>query len=85
MKKKKKINKNPLIAAILNFLFPGLGFVYLSTPEFVILGSILFFIDLILSIVFITVPLFWLIGFCLSFFWAILGYISAEYVNQRTH
>jgi len=34
--------KNPAIAAVLNFFLPGLGFVYLGSPIFIVTGIALF-------------------------------------------
>jgi len=86
---KKKI-KDPWVAAILNFFFPGLGFIYLGRAEFIVGGLMLFIVDLmgscailVASINPISLAIVWTVVFSLSFLWAVLGYISAEYVNKH--
>lgn len=90
MRRQYKIVKNPWIAAVLNFFFPGLGFVYLGQAEFVLGGIVLFGADLTISCVALAASMdtasfiiVWTVFFSLSFLWAILGYISAEYVNKH--
>ena len=39
--------KNPWIAAILNFLLPGMGFVYLGTPILILAGVTYFLFDFV--------------------------------------
>ena len=78
--------KNPWIAAILNFLIPGIGFIYLGTTPFIIGGAILFVFEiLVVAITWEIVfdPLMMSLSFLFSFFWAALGYVAAEYVNKR--
>ena len=78
--------KNPWAAAILNFLLPGIGFIYLETFEFVIGGTALFLVELIVTVLFWTGvynPTWMTASFLFAFFWAVLGYIGAEYVNRR--
>jgi len=43
--------KNPWIAAILNFLFPGIGFAYIGTTMLVVWGVLFCITDIILTIV----------------------------------
>lgn len=86
-KRRKKI-KNPWLAAILNFLFPGLGFIYLKKLEFVTFGIIVFLVSLAISCAVLANPsillnsITWTVDISLSLLWAVLGYISAEYVNE---
>lgn len=78
--------KNPWIAAILNFLIPGIGFIYLGTTPFIIGGAVLFiFVILETAITWSTIldPLTIALSFLFAFFWATLGYVAAEYVNKH--
>jgi len=77
--------KNPWIAAILNFLFQGIGFIYLETTPFIVIGSVLFLYTLIgTAITWSTLlnPLTVVSTFVSAFIWAALGYVCAEYVNK---
>jgi hypothetical protein len=42
--------KNPAITAVLNFFLPGLGFTYLGSPFFIVVG-IAFFVLIVAAIV----------------------------------
>lgn len=78
--------KNPWITAILNFLIPGIGFIYLGTTPFVIGGAVLFIFGILeTAITWSTIldPLTIALSFLFAFFWAALGYIAAEYVNKH--
>jgi len=78
--------KNPWVAAILNFFFPGIGFIYLGTTLFIIVGVILFSIELFLSIVLFPLlftPIVLSASLMGSVFWAALGYVAAEHVNKQ--
>lgn len=76
--------KNPLIVATLNFLIPGIGFIYLGTAPFIIGGFVLFIATIIVTgltwnIFDSFVMLLSLVFACL---WAILGLIATDYVNK---
>jgi hypothetical protein len=72
--------KNPWIAAILNLLFPGIGFAYLGSAPLIICGIILFISDLGISIIYYkhTVgmasrPSYWV--------WSVLGALSLAVIT----
>jgi|GEM_PF-1114547 len=72
--------KNPWIAAILNFVFPGIGFAYLGSTAFILAGIILFISDLAIEIIYYkhTVgmasrPSYWV--------WSILGVLSLAVIT----
>jgi uncharacterized protein YacL len=82
--------KNPWITAILNFLFYGLGFIYIGTVKYIAIGSILFIIGILLTT--ILYPLFFdlylftlimMISISLSIFFAVLGYVITEKYNEE--
>ena len=45
-------NKNPWVAAILNFLFPGMGFAYLGSTALILAGIVLFVSDFAITIIY---------------------------------
>jgi hypothetical protein len=77
-------HKNPWIAAILNFLLPGLGFLYCGTTTLVIGGALL----LIMSLVSTLTSSQWLkpdtilLSLVESVALGVLGYGAAEIVNR---
>jgi len=78
--------KNPWVAAALNFLIPGIGFIYLGTTPFIIGGAVLFIFGILeTAITWSTIldPLTLTLSFLFAFFWAALGYVATEYVNKR--
>ncbi len=44
--------KNPWLAAILNFLFPGIGFAYLGSVPLIIAGIVLFISYVVIEIIY---------------------------------
>jgi len=44
--------KNPWLAAILNLLFPGIGFAYLGSTALILAGIVLFISDLAIGIIY---------------------------------
>jgi len=82
--------KNPWVTAILNFLFPGLGFIYIGTTEYIAIGSILFIIDIFSTIIlfplifhYIYYMVITIISISLGIFFATLGYIATEKYNEK--
>lgn len=81
--------KDPWLTAILNFLFGGLGFVYLGTPVLVGVGFLLFIIEILEVIVALSVRRsvdlwpFLLIGLVNAIALATLGYVATDYVNRQ--
>lgn len=72
--------KNPWLAAILNLLFPGIGFVYLGSTALIVGGMVLFISDFAISIIYYkhTVgmagrPSYWV--------WSILGALSLAVIT----
>jgi hypothetical protein len=78
------MKKNPVIASILNFFLPGIGFTYIGTPLLIFGGILLFICDLIISFLddWTDVKV-WLLGFFGNFSYAILGYGIAEIYNKK--
>jgi len=44
--------KNPWLAAILNFFFPGIGFAYLGSTALIVAGIVLFVSDLVIAVIY---------------------------------
>ncbi len=72
--------KNPWVAAILNLLFPGIGFAYLGSAALILAGIILFISDLGIEIIYYkhTVgmasnPSYWV--------WSVLGALSLAVIT----
>jgi len=78
--------KSPAVTAILNFLIPGLGFVYIGTTLFVIGGLVEIFFSIIEAGLLLVYPVpaaLWLLSLGAAFAWAILGYGAAESFNGK--
>jgi len=82
--------KNPWIAAILNFLFSGLGFVYLWTPLYILGGLTYFLFSLLGWAAILSYPelypqlaWMWVLSLGSGLAWAILGYEAAESINRN--
>jgi len=72
--------KNPWVAAILNLLFPGIGFAYLGSAALILAGIVLFISGLAIEIIYYkhTVgmasrPSYWV--------WSILGALSLAVIT----
>jgi len=72
--------KNPWVAAILNLIFPGIGFAYLGSAPLILGGIVLFISDLYIGIIYYrhTVgmaqrPSYWV--------WSILGALSLAVIT----
>jgi small-conductance mechanosensitive channel len=72
--------KNPWVAAILNFFFPGIGFAYLGSTALIVGGMVLFISDFAISIIYYkhTVgmagrPSYWV--------WSILGALALAVIT----
>ena len=72
--------KNPWVAAILNFVFPGIGFAYLGSAALILAGIVLFISDLAIGIIYYkhTVgmasrPSYWV--------WSVLGALSLAIIT----
>jgi len=80
--------KNPWVAAVLNFLMAGVGFIYLEDEVFVLVGVVLFaegLVNTFLALAFASIlePLTVLLSLLFGVLWGGVGYISAEFVNER--
>ena len=72
--------KNPWVAAILNLIFPGIGFAYLGSAVLILSGIVLFISDFAIGIIYYkhTVgmasrPSYWV--------WSILGSLSLAVIT----
>jgi hypothetical protein len=72
--------KNPWVAAILNLIFPGIGFAYLGSTALIVSGIVLFISDFAIGIIYYkhTVgmasrPSYWV--------WSILGALSLAIIT----
>ncbi len=79
----KLLKKKPWVTAVLNFLLPGLGYVYVGK-------RVGFGIGLILSSLILwgvslgdLPPVVWIDGIIIAFLFAYDGYKTAEEVNKR--
>ena len=78
--------KNPWVAAILNFFFPGIGFVYLSRPVFIVAGLVLIISgigDTVIYWEYLYEPYTILLSIGFGIGWALAGGLAAEYVNRQ--
>jgi uncharacterized protein YacL len=79
-----KKSKNPLIAAILNFILYGLGYVYAGKRVGFGIGLLLTSVLLYWGISFNDLPVVvWIDSIIISFLLAYDGYRTAEEVNQE--
>ena len=82
--------KNPWVAAILNFIFPGIGFAYLGTSVLVVFGIALFISNLVIQIIYYqhTVgmaerPLFWVFSGVAELSLAAITFAVAQTFNKK--
>lgn len=79
-----KPKKNPWAVAILNFLLPGLGYVYVGKRVGFGIGLIISSIILLPSVILTEMPpIIWLDGLIMCILFAYDGYKTAEEVNKR--
>ena len=78
--------KSRVTAGVLNFFIPGMGFVYLGGPVFILSGILVFVTDIVNTI------LFWdkffelsmvIAGLVINVGWAVAGDLGAQYVNKE--
>ena len=78
-----KENKNPIAAALLNFVLPGLGYVYTGKRMGFGIGLILSSIILYSGFSLADIPMIvWIDAFVLDILFAYDGYKTAEEVNK---
>ena len=76
--------KNPWIVAILNFLIPGTGFLYLGKRNYLIIGIMLILITFVYTTVFYSTSTIIFIGESIwNALWAILGYFITKKANNE--
>ncbi len=82
--------KNPWVAAILNFIFPGIGFAYLGSSVLVVFGIALFISNLVIQIIYYqhTVgmaerPLFWVFSGVAELSLAVITFVVAQTFNKK--
>jgi hypothetical protein len=82
-------NKNPWLAAILNFIFPGIGFAYLGTAVLIISGIVLFMSNVVIQVIYYqhTVgmaerPVFWVFTGLTELSLAVITFAFAKVFNK---
>lgn len=78
--------KNPWVAAVLNFFFPGIGFVYLGRPVFIVAGLVLIISGIVDTVIFwehLFEPYIISLSLMFGIGWAFAGGLAAEYVNRQ--
>lgn len=82
--------KNPWVAAILNFIFPGIGFAYLGSSVLVVFGIALFISNIVIQIIYYqhTVgmadrPAFWIFSGVAELSLAVITFVVARTFNKK--
>ena len=82
--------KNPWVAAILNFFFPGIGFAYLGSASLVVSGIVLFISDLVIGIIYLkhTVgmadrPSYWIFSILGALALAVITFVLTKNLNKN--
>lgn len=85
MKKKK-----PWLAAILNFLLPGIGFAYLGSAPLILAGIVLFISDIVIAIIYYkhTVgmadrPSYWIFSLLGALSLAVITFVLTKNRNKN--
>ena len=81
--------KNPWVAAILNFILPGIGFAYLGSAVLVVFGIALFISSIIIQIIYYqhTVgmaerPVFWIFSGVAELSLAVITFVLTQIRNK---
>jgi hypothetical protein len=81
--------KNPWVAAILNFIFPGIGFAYLGSAVLFVFGIALFISNLVIQIIYYqhTVgmadrPVFWVFSGVAELSLAVITFVLTQIRNK---
>jgi len=81
--------KNPWIAAILNFFFPGIGFAYLGSATLIVSGIVLFISDLVIDVIYMrhTVgmadrPSYWVFSLLGALALAVITFVLTKNHNK---
>jgi lipid-A-disaccharide synthase-like uncharacterized protein len=82
--------KNPWVAAILNFFFPGIGFAYLGSAALIVSGIVLFVSDLVIGIIYMrhTVgmadrPSYWVFSLLGGLALAVITLVITKNLNKN--
>jgi hypothetical protein len=82
--------KNPWLAAILNFFFPGIGFAYLGSVPLIVAGIALFVSDVVIGVIYVkhTVgmtdrPSYWIFSILGSLALAVITFILTKSRNKN--
>jgi len=81
--------KNPWVAAILNFIFPGIGFAYLGSSVLILFGIVLFVSNVVIQIIYYqhTVgmadrPAFWVFSGVAELSLAVITFVLTQMRNK---
>jgi hypothetical protein len=82
--------KNPWVAAILNFFFPGIGFAYLGSAALILAGIVLFISDMVIGVIYVrhTVgmadrPSYWLFSILGALALAVITFVLTKRLNKN--
>ena len=83
--------KNPWVAAILNLIFPGIGFAYLGSAPLIVGGIVLFISDLSIGIIYYkhTVgmaerPSYWVFSILGALALAVITFALTKTINKSS-
>ena len=83
--------KNPWVAAILNLIFPGIGFAYLGSAPLIVGGIVLFISDLYMGIIYYrhTVgmagrPSYWVFSILGALALAVITFALTKIINKSS-
>jgi hypothetical protein len=81
--------KNPWVAAVLNFIFPGIGFAYLGSTILVIWGIVFFISNVVIQVIYYqhTVgmaerPAFWFFAGLVELSLAVITFVLTKIRNR---
>lgn len=81
--------KNPWVAAILNFIFPGIGFAYLGSGVLILFGIVLFVSNVVIQVIYYqhTVgmadrPAFWVFSGVAELSLAVITFVLTQIRNK---
>ncbi len=81
--------KNPWVAAVLNFIFPGIGFAYLGSSVLILFGIVLFVSNVVIQIIYYqhTVgmaerPSFWVFSGVAELSLAVITFVLTRIRNK---
>jgi lipid-A-disaccharide synthase-like uncharacterized protein len=81
--------KNPWVAAILNFVFPGIGFAYLGSAPLILAGIVLFVSDFAITIIYAKYtmgmaarPSYWVFSLLGGLALAVITFVLTKTLNR---